>query len=139
MRSALILAAVGAVAAGLARGVLLVVRVDGDSMSPTFRAGDAVLAIRRRSRPVRRGAVVIFRLPPEIPGPSGFLVKRAVAVSGDPQPDRREQTVPAGQVFLQGDGAASYDSRAFGPLELRHVHGTILGRRPLSRRRSEHR
>ena len=47
MRQTLLaLAAVGA-AIGIARVALLVIKVDGSSMAPTFRAGDTVLTIRR--------------------------------------------------------------------------------------------
>lgn len=113
---------------GLARRWLLVVRVHGQSMSPTYQPGDAVLARRRRGGELARGSVVICRLPPEIPGPDGYLVKRVVAVGGDPIPGGANGArVPAGQVFLQGDNPASYDSRSFGPIDVRFVRGRVIG------------
>lgn len=118
----------------LARARLMVVRVDGTSMLPTYQAEDALLAVRRRgARPVPLGTVVICRLPADIAGPRGYLVKRVVAVAGDPLPGADGARVPPGRVFLVGDGPGSYDSRVFGPIGLEHLHGVVLGRRAMFR------
>jgi signal peptidase I len=124
--------AVGAVttsagAALLARWALFVVRIDGVSMEPAFRSGDAVLALRASvGAAVKRGDVVVCRLPVELQGPTGFLVKRVTATAGT-RVDGSE-VVPDGQIFVQGDGVRSYDSRAFGPLPLAAVRGRVIAR-----------
>ena len=126
---------IAGVAGGLARRVLFVVRIDGESMEPTFRPDDVVLALRSRASPViRRGDVVVCRLPAELQGPTGYLVKRVTAVAGDPVP-RSEPVEPggprllaAGRIYLQGDGARSYDSTTFGDLPVDAVHGRVIAR-----------
>jgi type IV secretory pathway protease TraF len=101
---------------GLARTALLVVRIDGDSMTPSYYSGDSVLAARRWiTGTIRRGDVVVCRLPAGLPGPSGYLVKRVASVA-------------SGQVYLRGDGEHSYDSRAFGPIPQDHVLGRVIAR-----------
>ena len=75
------------------------VLVNGPSMAPTLRSGDALLA-RRGGRPVRPGEVVIARFParPDI----GLVVKRAV----------REE--PGGW-WVEGDNEfVTDDSRSYG-------------------------
>ncbi|MDQ2846399.1 MAG: S26 family signal peptidase [Actinomycetota bacterium] len=128
-----------AVAGMLARRALFVVRIEGESMEPTFRSGDATLAIRARVSPtIRRGDVVVCRLPPEIPGPTGYLVKRVAAVAGDPVPGSNpaaHEVLAAGRIYLQGDGVRSYDSRKFGALPLAAVHGRVIARLTLAVRR----
>jgi signal peptidase I len=105
-----------AAAIGLARAAFTVIRVDGDSMIPSYRSGDAVLIVRRwATRPVCPGDVVVCLLPPGVPGPEGYLVKRVTAVV-------------AGQVTVRGDGPGSYDSRAFGPVAEDRVLGRVLWR-----------
>ena len=52
----------------LARFALLIVRVDGTSMTPTYRDGERVLAVRRWLSPgLRRGSIVVLRHPPHVP------------------------------------------------------------------------
>jgi signal peptidase I len=109
---------------GLARAALLVIKVSGDSMTPTYRSGDAVLAVRRWiSGPIREGDVVICQLPSHIKGPPGYLVKRVISLA-------------AGQVFLQGDGTCSYDSRTFGMIPLDCVRGRVVTRLTLALRKA---
>jgi signal peptidase I len=136
--------AAAAAAAGLARAALLVVRVDGLSMAPSFQPGDALLTVRRwLAGPVRRGDVVVFRLPAGVPGPDGLVVKRVIAVAGDTVTSdsdsvtsdnttgdnaTRPRVVPAGRVYLRGDGTRSYDSRMFGAVPLDHVSGRVIAR-----------
>jgi signal peptidase I len=105
-----------AAAIGLARAAFTVIRVDGDSMIPSYRSGDAILIVRRWvTGPVCPGDVIVCRLPPGVPGPDGYLVKRVTGVA-------------AGQLTLRGDGPVSYDSRAFGPVAENHVLGRVVAR-----------
>ncbi|GIH05571.1 hypothetical protein Rhe02_36380 [Rhizocola hellebori] len=98
----------------LARRVLLVVRVSGPSMLPTFEHGDAVLAVRRGlGKRLRPGDIVVCRLPPAARGPDSLVIKRIREVDSD-------------QVFLVGDGPHSYDSRQFGPIAAGHVVGRVI-------------
>lgn len=107
---------------GLTRAAFLVVRVDGDSMTPDYRPGDTVLTARRWvTGPARPGDVVICRLPRGVPGPGGYLIKRVTSVA-------------AGQVTLRGDGENSYDSRAFGPVPQDCVLGRVITRLSTTRR-----
>src|SRR5215472_6612044 len=100
-----------AAAVGVARAALLVVKVSGNSMTPTYRSGDAVLAARRWiAGPIREGDVVICRLPAHLPAPPGYLVKRVTSMSN-------------GKVHVQGDGEHSYDSRVFGSIPQDCVRG----------------
>jgi signal peptidase I len=125
-----------AVLAGLARATLIVVRIDGDSMAPRYRSGDAVLTVQRRiARTIRRGDVVVCQLPAWRPGPGGYLgyiVKRVTAVEGDsvarsgPAGTLRTQVVEPGRIYIQGDGQHSYDSRAFGTIPLDYVLGRVV-------------
>jgi signal peptidase I len=109
-----------------ARLALLIVRVDGTSMTPTYEPGDRVLAVRRWLWPVlKRDSVVVLRHPPDAPvaGPAGtpapLLVKRLVGLPGD-------DNIPRGHVFVLGDGPGSYDSATFGPVPARLVIGRVL-------------
>ena len=126
--------ALAATAAGLAaaRLALLVIKVEGASMAPTFRPGDTVLTLRRTLRPtVRRGDIVVCRRPAGRPGPDAYLIKRVVAVAGDPVPDdpvRAGETISAGRVYVRGDGDRSLDSRAFGAIPVDHVVGHVIAR-----------
>ncbi|MEV4359402.1 S26 family signal peptidase [Nonomuraea sp. NPDC051941] len=121
----------------------LVATVDGPSMEPTLRSGDTLLV--RRTKLVHAGQIVVVRIedPPPIDGlppglePGGedelpekpdhpgwrLLVKRAVAVPGDPVPrqgfpafrDAPETVVPRHALVVLGDNPdASWDSRDFG-------------------------
>lgn len=89
-------------------------------MRPALDPGDWALAVTART--IRRGAVVVV----EHPGRPGFeMVKRVVAVPGDPMPDGR--ALGAGQLWVEGDAAGdSTDSRQFGPVGREHVRGVVL-------------
>jgi signal peptidase I len=122
------------VAAALtARALLFVVRVDGTSMTPTFRPGEAVLALRWPRRRVRRADIVVCRLPAGTAGPDALLIKRVTAVAGDDM-SAGEGVVPAGRVFVCGDGPGSYDSRQFGPIPVANVVGRVVARLSLGAR-----
>jgi signal peptidase I len=98
----------------VARRTLVVVRVSGPSMQPTFQHGDAVLAVRRGLRKrLRPGDIVVCRLPPTVRGPDSLVIKRIREMDGD-------------DVFLVGDGPHSYDSRQFGSIAADHVVGRVV-------------
>ena len=76
------------------------IRVEGQSMAPTYRPGQTLTALRRWRR-VRPGDVVVVRDPRDA---HRWLLKRCVARNG-------------ALVELRGDNAlASTDSRDFGPV-----------------------
>jgi len=71
------------------RARLVAVLVQGDSMEPTLRPGDRVLVRRMPLRRVRRGQLVVFAPPPDLPTTLDnplWLVKRVVALPGDTVP-----------------------------------------------------
>ena len=104
----------------------VVATVDGDSMAPLLRPGDRLLVRRVRVGRIRRGQIVVARDSIGVAdggdaGPaSAWIVKRAAAVSGDPEPtfaDPGDQMptgpagtgtgrVPAGCLYLLGDNTA---------------------------------
>lgn len=115
-RAAFCGAIAAAAAVGLARAALMVITVDGESMSPTYRPNDAVLIARRWiAGPIRPGHVVVCRLPPGVAGPRGYILKRVISVI-------------SGQIYIRGDAEHSYDSRAFGTISLDYVLGRVIAR-----------
>lgn len=129
---------------------LVAVTVTGDSMAPTLVSGDHVLV--RRTPRLRPGAVVVVEKPGidrrwHTPRPvrardladRRWIVKRAVAVAGDPVPPgsvppplAADARVPAGSLVLIGDNQRdSYDSRLIGYFPLTRVLGVVV--RPLTR------
>ncbi|MEE6261322.1 S26 family signal peptidase [Plantactinospora sonchi] len=131
---------------------VVAVTVRGASMQPTYQHGDRVL-VRRRVRLARGQVVVAEQIPvsgqwttaPLDPtagalAVSGrrWLIKRVVAVPGDPVPRDRaaaladvpEDRVPPGKVVLLGDNAeVSYDSRQLGYFPAERVLGAVLNGR----------
>ena len=86
------------------------VDVEGDSMAPTYRAGERLTALRRWRR-VRVGDVVVAADPRD----GRWLLKRCAEVDGR-------------MVELRGDNPdASTDSRHFGPVRRRSVTYLIVG------------
>ena len=91
----------GVAAALLAARRLLPVLVDGPSMLPTLRPGDALL-VRLGAAP-RPGDVVVARFPAR---PDLLVVKRAVRAEGD------------GWWVESDNPAATDDSRRYGPAQV---------------------
>lgn len=119
-----------------------IVRVNGQSMLPTFKPGDRVLVRKVRAGALRRGQVVVFESPhggerhtgsPSGPGGSRWIIKRVAAVSGDHVPPDVAAVcapagarVPAGQFVAIGDGRGGIDSRRFGFVPEERVLGVAV-------------
>jgi len=109
----------------VARNRLLLVTVNGDSMTPVLRRGDVVLV--RRSRRASTGSIALLRLDAgAVP-----MVKRVVAVAGEPVPDDLRQAVgqpvvPAGTIVVRGTTADSLDSRQLGAVQVTRVVGVVI-------------
>lgn len=118
--------------------ILQVTVVQGESMMPTLRHGQVVLALRR-FRALKRGDMVLIRRGTDI------LIKRVVYLPGDritrldralfrrvtdffdKGDDNGSLIVPAGRVVVLGDNRLhSDDSRQFGPVPLKDVIGRII-------------
>ncbi|MCX4597650.1 S26 family signal peptidase (plasmid) [Streptomyces sp. NBC_01340] len=149
------------VAAALTRR-LVAVTVDGVSMEPTFRDRDQVLVIRGTKPEVGRVVVVespfgtrgwrqrplVAKAAPSLVARRRWMIKRVVALPGDPVPscgipalaDVSGERVPDGMAVLLGDNSsASFDSREFGYFPLERILGVVrlprrsrtgCGRRP---------
>jgi len=125
--------AVGGAAVVLRRR-LVVVRIEGKSMEPTLNDGDRVLVRRVHIDDVQPGTVVVLE-PPEPVNGVRWLVKRAVALPGDPVPrdtapalrDVAEQRVPDGCIVVLGDNQdRSHDSRKAGYFPAATLLGTVV-------------
>lgn len=131
---AAVVAMVAAAAAAVVRRRWLVVRVRGNSMLPTLRGGDLLVARRSPPGSVGSGDIVVCRWPDAstmqvmtVDGqpvanpatPTTLLVKRVAAVAGEPVPGpvRRAvhpaTVVPPGSLVLLADNDG-LDSRVFG-------------------------
>jgi signal peptidase I len=127
---------------------LVVVRVEGPSMQPTFRPGEWVLVRRVDPTGIRHGDVVVVERPDQ-PGRQqpvtstgrirrrSWMVKRVLAVSGEPVPASvaaglgisATSLVPPGHLALIGDNlSASYDSRALGFFPTERTLGIVVRR-----------
>lgn len=132
-------ALLGGTAGFVLRLWLLVIVVQGQSMSPCLEPGQRLLA--RRTRHAARGQIVVVRQPRHLDGVwtwpaesrhrsnrGPWMVKRVVAIAGDrmPRPVANHlcaQVVPADTLVVLGDNDdASTDSRDFGPVP----HGQVL-------------
>ncbi|HEY3902519.1 MAG TPA: S26 family signal peptidase [Streptosporangiaceae bacterium] len=130
-RRVVVTGTVAALAAGCltlawARRKLILITVRGDSMAPTYRNGQRLL-VRRGG--YQAGQVVVFR-PSSRVYDVDWLVKRAVAVAGDPVPaDLSEQAavavVPAGRLLVRSDAPDGLDSRQLGLIDDRDVLGVV--------------
>lgn len=122
----------------LLRSRLLVVTVHGVSMEPTYRSGDRLLVRRARLDRVRAGQVVVVQVDSTSPDDptGGRMVKRAVAVPGDPVPPQIPvpgPRVPVDSLLVLGDNLArSNDSRRLGYLPADALIGVVL--RPIGQR-----
>ncbi|WP_433219638.1 signal peptidase I [Dactylosporangium sp. CS-047395] len=116
----------------------LAVTVSGVSMQPTLQPGDRVLVRRAGLGGIRAGQVVVLR-DPESDDDAGedLMIKRAVAVPGDPVPDidvtgtavLDGRTVPPGRMVVLGDNPAfSLDSRRLGFLPGERLLGVVVRR-----------
>jgi len=146
LRRLLTITALAAVAAALlARWLLVIVTVRGESMVPTYQPGDRVLVLRRLGRTPRRGDVVVIRRPSADSGWRGeddeaaigsleWWIKRVAAVPGDEvtaaTPASGSTRVPPGHVFVLGDNPDSSDSRRLGFVPLSRVMGSVVARMP---------
>lgn len=133
----------------------VVIRVDGESMEPTYRHGDRVLV--RRGAAFRRDQVVVIERPAvpalaqtrrrltrtgQVALPARhWLIKRVAAMPGDPvpflgtsmesgpgdrPPGRRDALVPDGRLVLLGDNSDhSVDSRHVGYFPTHLVLGPV--------------
>lgn len=116
----------------------LVVTVHGVSMEPTYVSGDRLLVRRSRLDRVRAGQVVVVRVSAAAADDptGGRMVKRAVAVPGDPVPAQipvSDPVVPSGRLLVLGDNPLrSNDSRRLGYLPADSLIGVVL--RPIGQR-----
>lgn len=144
MTSYLIIAAVllaAGAAIGWLRWRLRIVTVSGESMWPTLAPGDRLLVRRIPLARVRTGDIVVIQHPersnlrPKPPENLRWLIKRAVAVPGDPVPAsvaptlsiRPGSPVREGALIAIGDNRdASFDSRVFGYVSASNLLGVVL-------------
>ncbi|MFI2759473.1 S26 family signal peptidase [Streptomyces echinatus] len=121
-----------------------VVRLNGSSMEPAYRDGDRLL-VRLGARP-KAGQVVMAMSPTawhphyadrrEVPGGTeGFVVKRVLAVTGDPAPrgirlnphDVLDGRIASDRLVLVGDNSrVSFDSRKVGCYPADQILGVVL-------------
>jgi signal peptidase I len=125
----------------LIRRGFVVVRIDGESMTPSYRPGQWVLLRRRKHRRVHVGEVVMFERPDDDgnwdqPATARltarrWLIKRVAGIGGDPVPvgtanPQGSRTVP-GECFVAfGDASRSFDSRHFGFVPTERIIGAVV-------------
>jgi signal peptidase I len=114
---------------------LIVVTVRGVSMEPTYSSGDRLLVRRAGLERVRAGQVVVVQVGGVPDDPTGGrMVKRAVAVPGDPVPPQiplADSVVPGGWLLVLGDNPArSNDSRRLGYIPADALIGVVV--RPIA-------
>jgi signal peptidase I len=115
------------------RRTWLVVTVHGQSMIPTLRDGQRVVARLRLRAPLVCGDVIVFALRPEQVDPARpddpvHRVKRVAAIAGDPVPAWLPcdvSRVPDDHVVIVGDNPQSEDSRQLGFIHRQSVLGVV--------------
>jgi signal peptidase I len=124
------------------------------SMQPTIAPGDQMLAVEGSSG-IRRGDIVVLRVPAKVSGTDELFVKRVIALPGDhvaccnakgqvtvngkalsenylypgdpPSRTRFSATVRNGEIWVMGDHRTiSVDSRKWGQVPLRGVVGRVI-------------
>jgi signal peptidase I len=124
------------------------------SMQPTLAPGDQMLAVQGSSG-IRRGDIVVLRVPASVSGTDDLFVKRVIALPGDhvaccnaegqvtvdgkalsenylspgdrPSRTRFSATVRKGEIWVMGDHRSiSVDSRKWGQVPLRGVVGRVI-------------
>lgn len=132
---------------GLLRLALMVVTVQGRSMSPTLEHGDRVLVWRFWTTWwLRRGHIVLIQPWGESVGNASLWIKRIVGLPGEivvaplgqlpaylgsslQTQQSQIWQIPPGYIFVQGDNReASVDSFFWGPISFRQVTGIMLGK-----------
>jgi nickel-type superoxide dismutase maturation protease len=97
------------------------VEVDGESMAPTLKPGDYLVAVR--SAGVRRGLLVVVEHPDR---PGYEMVKRVAAVPNERVDDR---VLGPNEYWIRGDNPdGSTDSRTFGPVSAEAILGRVVFR-----------
>jgi signal peptidase I len=158
LRLVLVLIAAGSLAIGLRVWVVQPFWIPSASMEPTLHGcpgcqPDRLLVdkLSYHLHSIKRGDVVVFKRPSNVPTSDADLVKRVIGLPGDSirasggvvfidnhaltEPyvnkdcngttDFGPTTVPAGDLFVMGDNRCdSLDSRSFGPI----ATSTIIGR-----------
>ena len=106
--------------------------VTSESMMPTLRVGDRVLVRRTPAERVRVGDVVVLTRPAG--GGPGWVVKRVVALPGDPVPHSGfpalqglgHDVVPPRRLVVLGDlGPRSQDSKQLGYFDTAGLLGIV--------------
>lgn len=127
--------------------------IPSDSMIPTLRAGDQILALKVRGRPPQKGDLVVFRAPEFAktldPNAGDLFIKRTIGmpldvlrlkdgviyinneplsedyIAGPAQYNLDPQLVPADSYFVLGDNRNnSFDSHVWGYVPRNHIIGT---------------
>jgi signal peptidase I len=125
----------------------------GKGMNNTVRPGDRIFVAVGTN--VRRGDIVVARLPASVPGPGGLVVKRVIGLPGDqvaccdaggrvtvngraidetylnpagpPSRFTFSVTLGPGQTWMLGDNRnVSYDSRDYGPIRQSAITGRVV-------------
>jgi len=92
--------------------MIQILKVTGESLSPSFREGDYVLVVKTPFllRSFRRGDLVVFNQPPY-----GVMIKRIDFLSPD-----------GDNIFVIGSHPESTDSRQFGPIPRSNIIGKVI-------------
>jgi signal peptidase I len=126
--------------------------IPSDSMVPTLRSGDQILALKAHNRPMQKGDLIVFRAPEFAkiidPNAGDLFIKRTIGmpldvirlndgiiyinnqplsedyVAGPAQYNLDPQIVPADHYFVLGDNRNnSFDSHVWGYVPRNHIIG----------------